>query len=466
MRLAPIGIALTVGLAGCGRAAPRAAAPPSIQGSCISTGCSGEVQEVPFAVERPRQWNGTLLIWSPGYRDPVTGTHVEQPGRSTDAPSPPVAAQLLAKGYALAGADAPGGWGVGEEVRAAELLHAWFNTHVAPPKRTLVWGESLGGLVTEVVAERHPDWADGAAPECATLGGSIRKFNLDLDAAYAVQRLLLPTVALRGFTGPAQAHADLTAARAALSRPDPRTQAQLAFIAALFGAPERSGRQDGRTPASRLAAWKEGVLAYLDSATIRRALLDARIGGDPSGNRGVDYANRIDAVQAAAIDAIFPGTVENALAALATGPRTAPDPPAVAAIQRMGEPTGAIHHPTVTLHTVADPQVPVQNERVFAEEVAAHHASANLLQLYTEPPAAYGDAGRAPYGAGHCVFTDAERIAQIDLLDAWVRSGQVPDRKAIAASVSGGAGFATDFTPAPWPTEFTPNAKAENMTRS
>ncbi|GAC1312533.1 MAG: DUF6351 family protein [Acidimicrobiales bacterium] len=429
----------------------RSVGPPPISGTCAGGKCSGFVDGVPFSIERPPNWTGTLLLWSHGYRDPVTGTHVEHGGRAVDAPNPAVADALIARGFALGGADAPGGWVVDDEVRAAERLHSWFAAHVATPKRTLVWGESLGGLVAEVVAERHPDWVSGSGPECATLGGSIRKFNLDLDAAYAVQRLLLPSMRLRGYQSAVDARTDLAAARLALSADDAKTRARVALIAALVGAPARTAHHDGRTPSSRLAAWREGVLDDLDSATVRRVYLDSRLKGDPSGNEDVDYSARLDAVTAEAIDAIEPGTVVSSLSLLSTGPRLRPDPGAVAEVERMGEPSGNLHHPTITLHTVADPQVPVQNERVFADEVARHRAGANLLQLYTVPPDIYGDSVRAPYGAGHCLFTDEERIAHVALLDAWVRTGAAPDRKGVAAAVRGPGGFTTDYSPERWP---------------
>ena len=59
-----------------------------------------------------------------------------------------------------------------EGVAAAEDLHSWFVKNVAEPRRVYVWGESLGGLITEMLAEKHRDWVSGAAPMCGVLAGA------------------------------------------------------------------------------------------------------------------------------------------------------------------------------------------------------------------------------------------------------------------------------------------------------
>ena len=57
------------------------------------------------------------------------------------------------------------------------------------------------------------------------------------------------------------------------------------------------------------------------------------------------------------------------LAQLAAGERVTADAAARAKFDTMGNPTGDLKDPTITLHTVADPLVLVQNEKVFQERV-------------------------------------------------------------------------------------------------
>jgi hypothetical protein len=105
--------------------------------------------------------------------------------------------------------------------------------------------------------------------------------------------------------------------------------------------------------------------------------------------------------------------------------------------------------PTLTLHTTDDPLVLVQNESLFRGRVQHAGRDGDLLQLYVAAPKTY--AAPAPYGAGHCNFTSGQRLAMIDLLDTWVRSGRRPDAAVLADALYDVRGVVTDFAPPPWP---------------
>ena len=117
---------------------------------------------------------------------------------------------LLAQGYALAGsAYATNGWAVEDGVKADEDLYAYFTKEVGTPNRTYVWGDSLGGLITQMVAQKHPEWVSGAAPLCGVLGGPVANVNLSLDVAYALKTFMNPDLKLSGFTSWDDAVAEL-----------------------------------------------------------------------------------------------------------------------------------------------------------------------------------------------------------------------------------------------------------------
>lgn len=143
------------------------------------------------------------------------------------------------------------------------------------------------------------------------------------------------------------------------------------------------------------------------------------------------------------------GNVRTYLSALAAAPRVNADEAARAAFEKLGDTSGDLHAPTLTMHTEADPLVLVANERVLAGRVDAHHDESELSQLYVKAPATYSESAGAPYGAGHCNFSDQQRVGLIDTLDAWVRRGVYP----VAVGVAGafGAGLDPTYTPAPWP---------------
>ena len=131
------------------------------------------------------------------------------------------------------------------------------------------------------------------------------------------------------------------------------------------------------------------------------------------------------------------------------GAQPQPDRAARAAVSRLGEPTGNIRVPTVTLHTTADPLVLVQNESLFAERVRAANRQARLLQLFVRPPATFS--APAPYGAGHCNFTAQQRLATVGLLDDWVRAGQRPTAADVRAATTQVPGLDAGYVPPAWP---------------
>ena len=190
--------------------------------------CTGEIDGAKYAIRLPAKWNGTLLLYSHGYRfaqpAPPNFAAVETDAQvsSTDADgsgSDALSKDLLAKGYALAGSSyKSNGWAVADGVKAGEDLRAKFVSLVGKPKRTYVWGDSLGGLITELLSEKHPEWVDGAAPMCGALAGPDYNFDLALDVAYATKVLIYPDLKLTGYASADEAGANWKAAAAAVQK--------------------------------------------------------------------------------------------------------------------------------------------------------------------------------------------------------------------------------------------------------
>jgi pimeloyl-ACP methyl ester carboxylesterase len=422
---------------------------------CGKVACTGTLGGAKYEIEMPRTWNGTLLLFSHGYRParPVPPDFAPVQTDAQDAPTDAVATALLAKGYALAGsAYASNGWAVADGVTAGEQLHDFFVQKVGKPDRTYVWGESLGGLVTELLAEKHPDWIAGAAPLCGVLGGSNLNFDLAMDVAYGVKTLLAPGLKTDDYASYDEAEASFEQAQKAVLAATNSTAGlgKLLLLAALVDAPTQTANYDGSTLQSRGGALVEGILTGLAFGTTIRQELEGRVGGNPSGNEDADYAARVSTSERALIESVAPGSTAANLALLANGSRVAPDAAARAEFATLGTPTGAITAPTLTLHTEADPLVLVQNESVFAGKVAASKAkTADLVQLYTKAPARY--ATRAPYGAGHCNFTTDELTGSVAALDGWVRGGVYPTGPAVTAAFRSDPGLDLSYRPGPWP---------------
>jgi hypothetical protein len=426
--------------------------------------CTGEIDGAAYSIKLPAKWNGTLLLYSHGYRfaepappdftTPSTNAQVS----STDADgtgSDALSQQLLHDGYALAGsAYKSNGWAVADGVQAGENLHKRFVQLVGTPMRTYVWGDSLGGLVTEVLAEKNPQWVDGAAPMCGVLAGPNLNLDLALDVAYAVKALIDPSLKLTGYAGADDAtanweHADKAIEKAAADVSGGGT-AKVLFISALVDAPAQTETYDGHDLESQVKARVESALTALAYGTIGRYDIEQRTGGDPSDNTKTDYAGRIDTSEASLIEAAG-GNVAALVRKLDSVPRVNGDQAARDAFTKLGDTTGALSAPTITMHTVADPLVIVQNERVFADRAQAHGDSGELVQLFIAPPAdGYSESSRAPYGAGHCNFTDQQRSGLVTALDNWVRRGVYPVPEGLGGEL-GSDGFDAAYVPAAWP---------------
>ena len=433
----------------------RSVTSQSLSHTCDQVQCAGTLDGAAYQVRLPSHWNGTLLIWSHGYRQaqpaPPDFSPVET--AATAAPTEDVAKALLDQGYALVGsAYAKNGWAVDDGVKAAEGLYGWFTANEGKPARTYVWGESLGGLITQTLAEKEP-WVSGAAPLCGVLAGANQTLDLALDGAFALKVLLDPSLKLTGYTsydeGVAAWKGAAKVVSSAATTGGNEGLAKLLLVAAMVKPSTKTATQDGSTPTSQLTAEATALLTGLGYGTFDRWEFEQRVGGNPSTNDGVDYSARVSAGDRALIDALAPGKLSAWLAAMAAAPKVSADPAARVKADALGNPTGNLKVPTVTMHTEFDDTVPVFEETVFADRVkASKDRKSDAYQLYTAPPAHYT---KAPYGAGHCNFTTAELTGSVKVLDQWVRTGASPWSQQTIADFGSPTGLDLAYSPPPWP---------------
>jgi pimeloyl-ACP methyl ester carboxylesterase len=435
---------------------------------CDVAKCADTLNGAPYEIVMPATWNGTLLIYSHGYRyaapappafDPVNTKAEPAPGWSGGDKATGQA--LLDQGFALAGsAYKSNGWAVADGVAAAEDLYDYFKANVGDPYRTIVWGDSLGGLITQTIAEKHPEWVDGVAPFCGALAGVVPNMNLALDVSYAVKTLLYPEMKLTGYATYEEAVSTWTEAVSRLVTAASDTAgggtAKVLYIAALIDAPSQTRTYDGSTVEAKVKATVEALATGLGYATFARYDLEDRFGGNPSSNEDVDYATRISDEEKALIDAVTAGATAQFDALMAAGQRVPNDAAALTtALAEGGDPKGIITDPTITLHTASDPLVLVQNQSFFAARYlnaqSEGTATNGLVELFTVAPATYPEDPGAPYGAGHCNFTPQSRVAVITLLNGWVQNGVFPGTTSIEDAMGKESGFSPLFYPGPWP---------------
>jgi len=98
------------------------------------------------------------------------------------------------------------------------------------------WGHSLGGIITAGLMQRYPGRFSAALPMCGVLSGGVATWNTALDAEFAFQQLIDPSVQTVNITNPT---ANLTGAIAAATaaQQTPQGRARLALTAALGDTP-------------------------------------------------------------------------------------------------------------------------------------------------------------------------------------------------------------------------------------
>jgi hypothetical protein len=460
-------------LTACGSQAPeipraRQASVDVAFNGCDKVKCADSLNGAAYEIKMPTTWNGTLLLYSHGYRyaQPVPPNFAPVETKAVSAPDDATAQKLLSEGYALAGsAYKSNGWAVQDGVAAAEDLHKFFVDNVGDPYRTEIWGDSLGGLITQMIAEKHPEWVDGAAPLCGVMAGVVPNMNLGLDVSYAVKTLVYPQMKLTGYSSYQEAVDNWTGAAKALVAAASDTAgggtAKILYIAALVDAPSQTLHYDGSSVESKVKATVEALATDLGYATLARYDLEQRFGGNPSGNDGTDYAARISDSERSLIDTVTAGATAKFNAELAAGAKvTADDAAKAKALAEGGDPKATITRPEITMHTAADPLVISQNQTFFLDRYQAAQkagtATAGLVQLYTVAPSSYPESPGAPYGAGHCNFTPQSNVAVVDLLTNWVQNGVFPGTAGVQSAMGDSSGFSPAWTPGPWPD---PNAK-------
>jgi pimeloyl-ACP methyl ester carboxylesterase len=368
---------------------------------------SGEYQGGVYQIEVPDAWNGELVLWAHGH---VASTGAG--GLVLRAAHPPVREALIARGFAWAASSYRcNGYVPGQALIDTLLLKDLFPslTGAGTPRRTLLFGASMGGHAALVGAHVWPDAVDGTLAICPATPELMDFFSAVGAAAEAI-------------TG-------ITASRETL-------QADLARIGEALGTPP-AYTDRGRRLASVQIHLSGGPRPFAMEGLERPFLPNIAPGVEalvnPSAspwyrmmsNSGVTY--RID--EALGLDA---GELNARVRRKAAEPglRDASGP-----YREAVRLDGRIERPVLTMHTTGDLTTPVSLQQDLRRAVTAAGRDRWLVQrLY-----------RAP---GHCTFSPEETSAAIDDLVAWVRGGEMADGDSVLGDLSdAGRRFTTPLRP-------------------
>jgi pimeloyl-ACP methyl ester carboxylesterase len=372
-----------------------------------------------YLMDIPADWNGTVLLYSHGYRPAGT------PITAQNAPSSGTLAKLLGEGYALIGSSyATNGWAVTDAVPDQLATLDLFTEKFGAARRTVAWGTSYGGLVTTMLAERYAERFDGSLSMCGLVQGGVANWNSTLDPVFALKALLAPDadIPLTGFADQAAAvdasNALTTKVTAAQQTPEGR--ARIALAAALHNIPgyndpaqTKPGPTDWQAQQANQYTALTGLLRL--PAFSWRQEAETRAGGSMSWNTGVDYTAMLgrsplykevgELYKEAGL------SLGADLAALNHAPRISADHSAVRWMRQTSVFTGRLTDPQLNIHTTGDALIPVQAESAYRRAAGAAGSGTLLSQAYVDGP-------------GHCTFSTGEMAGALHTLEHRLDTGR------------------------------------------
>ncbi len=361
-----------------------------------------------FLIAVPANYNHRLLLWNHGYS-------LAPPGKLGAEDLSPLGPLLLRLGFAVAASsyrpDAVGlgGWAVADAAEDTENLRQQFIRIFGQPDLTIVLGASEGGLITAEIAERFAKDAHGnlnyhgALPLCGPLAGGVKNFwgAFDLRVVYQFYCQNLPRpnepqyplflgLLPNNTITPGELGSRINQCTGVLQPAATRTPQQhrnLANILSVIKIPESF------------------VVTDMFFSTFALAeLVQVRTHGlSPVTNLEVEYTGSEDD------DALNAGVF-----------RAGSNEEALDFLTRAYTPNGRAPMPTLTMHTIGDGLVIVENENEYKEIRGEAHTQRRLRQIFT-------DAG------GHCEFSASETLAAFQALLEWVQSHKRPTKRQVAA---------------------------------
>ena len=437
-------------------------AAPACDGKSPIQSCVGVTSDgAPYAMQVPANFNGTVALYSHGYRYNVdipaaipliggykiTNTPEPVPGGNAE-----VAKYFFSQGIAIVGSGfARQGWNPDSAIKTNVELIDTFKKQFPKTTKVVAWGSSLGGVITQGLAEKHPELVSAVAPMCMA-DNIAPQLTMAGDFLWGVKVLFDPTIKggnySAGAAGVAESYADLgkvftvmgklQAALATGAWPDTSSatgkalqaagvpsRSALLLLGLMAGLPTQSAHFDsisGPDGALKLTfpLALSPALAILENGTNAAALavlatqdVENQVGGAIFDNTKTDYSARIDGERVIYNAALSGNTVIDALlgalsAANPGAPRAKADPAAVAKMNALHTNTGKITVPTVLMVGLADPITPAGASQrlvdLYAEQYAAEKAAArkayqstrdyknpsnNLLMLWSVTPDSY-----------------------------------------------------------------------------
>ena len=464
-------------------------------GALIVEVCSGKTSDGANYEYRTNteNFNGTVYLWSHGYRYAVNlpagvvgATPYIVDMSAEVGPAPEVIESLLAAGYAVAGSSfATQGWTVGSAVKTNVELIGILKSEIPDTKGVIAWGASMGGFITQALAERFPKLIKSAAPICTAAGNVSSELTYAGDLLWGLKTFFDPSITVSGYAdGPAgvgQAAQNLGKVAAVLrhisgtltetdisktwpaTSPMPATikaipaRSALTLVGLMAGVPTQSQHIDGSSfpgtetgfalalaPAIAIAqnagyAAGLGIFATLD--------LERRVGGAFYDNTATDYAKRIADERASFNVALSGNDATNGLLSILSSPygkRIAASDQGLNGLKAQVAHKGKALVPTITMTGTADMITPAGNSQWLVNKNLKNTKKFLPLWVVTADkwtkflPTGSPDTSSTawPSGTGHCQFSYDQTMAVAKLAAAAAKTGSVPSNASVEKTVA------------------------------
>ena len=419
---------VVVGAPTAANAAPQCATANYVT-QCGGVGADG----APYLMIAAANFNGTVLLWSHGVRPaidipamlapvgPYTKTNAAVPGPLVPSDMS-VVNKLVAAGYGVAGSGfSRQGINTAEALAANKELIETFKTKFPTTKTVIAWGESLGAMHSQMLAEKHPELVDGVILGCPAANPQDALMAYFGDALWGFKALFDPSIKVGGYstdpaTRAAEQYANIGKVLMVLKKlsdglvsgawPDTASPAGKALQAAgipsrsallavglMAGVSTRSKHVDGTSgPAGAEESYPlaiapavavlENMGATLNYGTMLIADGELLAGGKVYDNTKTDYAARI-AADADIYSFALSGNsaVAGIIGALAATPRESADAAAVAKIPSLVGLSGKITKPTLIFQAESEEFVPASIVQWYIDTYAEQYAAEKMKAM-------------------------------------------------------------------------------------
>ncbi len=295
-----------------------------------------------WVLDKPANWNRSLIVYLHGYTNPAEPIALPKNGAIRDS--------LLARGYAVAASSfSSNGFAVPEGVRESDALREIFEERVGHPRRTYLFGQSLGGLIGLLLTQQRARPYDGSFLVCGIVGGSAAEVQYISDV-----RVLFDTVYPGVLPGDIEHSDPIT---------DPNAQIVGPVVKAVTANPQGLGiiqlLAREKLPGNNGNELVASLVNVIGFSMQGASDLFARTGSTSF------FDNATYTYNSAALPPALLADIN------ARVKRYTRAPEAALFLDQYGEPSPTLRIPLMTLHTSRDPVVPATHEDRLAQVITS-----------------------------------------------------------------------------------------------